>query len=103
MAVAAVHVVLEVSDERDSKEEAAIKRRCAMAFRLEEKDSIHETIANYCFYFDGGEFDKWVDMFTDDGTFDAGRTCVQTGNDALRAFIKNIGLTNGLATMKDCG
>ncbi len=73
-----------------------------MASRLEEKDSIHETIANYCFYFDGGEFDKWVDLFTDDGTFDAGRMGVQKGKDALRAFLKNIRLTNGLPMMKHC-
>ena len=39
---------------------------------LEEKDAIHETIANYCFHFDGAEFDKWVDLFAEDGTFDAG-------------------------------
>jgi hypothetical protein len=28
---------------------------------LEEKDAIHETIAEYCFHFDGGEFEK-VDL-----------------------------------------
>jgi hypothetical protein len=55
---------------------------------LEEKDAIHETIAEYCFHFDGGEFDKWVDLFTDDGVFDAGQAGVQKGKDALRAFLK---------------
>ncbi len=64
-----------------------------MASVLEEKDTIHETIAEYCFHFDGGEFDKWVDLFTDDGVFDAGRMGVQKGKDALRAFLKNIRLT----------
>ena len=69
---------------------------------LEEKDAIHETIAEYCFHFDGGEFDKWVDLFTDDGVFDAGQMGVQKGKDALRAFLKNIRLTDGLPMLKHC-
>jgi hypothetical protein len=69
---------------------------------LEEKDAIHETIANYCFYFDGAEFDKWVDLFTDDGVFDAGQRGVQKGKDALRAFVKNVRLTNGSPMVKHC-
>lgn len=73
-----------------------------MASVLEEKDAIHETIANYCFYFDGGEFDQWVDLFTDDGTFDAGRVGVHQGKEALRAFLKSIPLTNGLPMVKHC-
>ena len=73
-----------------------------MASVLEEKDAIHETIAEYCFHFDGGEFDKWVDLFTDDGVFDAGRMGVQKGKDALRAFLKNIRLTDGSPMVKHC-
>jgi ketosteroid isomerase-like protein len=73
-----------------------------MATVLEEKDAIHETIADYCFHFDGGEFDQWVDLFTDDGTFDAGRMGVQKGKDALRAFLKNIRLTDGSPLVKHC-
>lgn len=73
-----------------------------MASVLEEKDAIHETIADYCFYFDGGEFDKWVDLFTEDGTFDAGRLGAHKGKEALRAFLKNIRLTNGLPMLKHC-
>jgi ketosteroid isomerase-like protein len=69
---------------------------------LEEKDAIHETIAEYCFHFDGGEFDKWVDLFTDDGVFDAGPGGVQKGKDALRVFLKNIRLTNGSPMVKHC-
>ena len=29
-----------------------------MASVLKEKDAIHETIAKYCYHFDGGEFGK---------------------------------------------
>lgn len=65
---------------------------------LEDKDAIHETIANYCFHFDGGEFDEWVDLFTADGTFDAGAMGVQKGKDALRAFV---GAIPGRMPMKD--
>jgi ketosteroid isomerase-like protein len=73
-----------------------------MAAMLEEKDSIHETIANYCFHFDGGEFEKWVDLFTEDGTFDAGGRGVHKGKEALRSFLKNIPLTGGLPMVKHC-
>ncbi|MBU1054903.1 MAG: nuclear transport factor 2 family protein [Proteobacteria bacterium] len=69
---------------------------------LIEKDLIHETIANYCYYFDGAEFDKWVDMFTDDGIFDCGVLGVQEGKEALKAFTQSIPLTNGLPMMKHC-
>lgn len=69
---------------------------------LIEKDLIHETIANYCFYFDGGEFDKWVGLFTDDGIFDCGVLGVQEGKEAIKAFTKNVPLTNGLPMMKHC-
>jgi ketosteroid isomerase-like protein len=73
-----------------------------MSSMLEEKDAIHETIAEYCFHFDGGEFDKWVDLFTDDGVFDAGQVGVQKGKDALHAFVKNVRLINGSPMMKHC-
>ena len=69
-----------------------------MASVLEEKDAIHETIANYCFHFDGGEFEQWVDLFTDDGKFDAGAAGIQEGKEALRAFV---GALPGRLPMKD--
>jgi len=68
----------------------------------EEKEAIHETIVNYCFYFDGAEFEKWVDLFTDDGIFDGGALGVQKGKDALHAFSKTVPLTNGSPMMKHC-
>lgn len=43
-----------------------------MSSVLEEKDAIRELMARYCFRFDNGEFDAWLDLFTDDGTFDLG-------------------------------
>lgn len=73
-----------------------------MASVLEEKDAIHETIANYCFHFDGGEFDQWVNLFAEDGTFDAGQRGVHKGREALRKFVKTVPLTGGSPMMKHC-
>ena len=73
-----------------------------MATVLEEKDAIHETIANYCFHFDGAEFDKWVDLFADDGVFEAGARGTHKGKEALRKFLKTIPLTGGSPIMKHC-
>jgi len=73
-----------------------------MATVLEEKDAIHETIANYCFHFDGAEFDKWVELFAEDGAFDAGPRGVHKGKEALRKFLKNVPLTSGSPMMKHC-
>lgn len=69
---------------------------------LEEKDAIRELMAQYCFHFDNGEFDAWVELFTGDGTFDLGARGRFGGRDALRNFLKAIPLTNGLPMMKHC-
>lgn len=73
---------------------------------LEEKDAIHEVLANYCFYFDGGEFENWVNLFTDDATFDLGPQGKPQGKDALRAFInaatKTMPLQRGIPALKHC-
>ncbi len=78
-----------------------------MASVLEEKDAIHETIANYCYHFDGGEFDKWLDLFTEDGIFDAGETAgIHTGKEALRTFVDGvpgrIPMKDGMPLLKHC-
>ena len=62
-----------------------------MASVLKEKDAIHETIAKYCYHFDGGEFRKWLDLFTEDGIFDADETAgIHTGKVALRALVDGL-------------
>ncbi len=78
-----------------------------MASVLEEKDAIHETIANYCYHFDGGEFDKWLDLFTEDGIFNAGETAgIHTGKEALRTFVDGvpgrIPMKDGMPLLKHC-
>ncbi|MFQ5666919.1 MAG: nuclear transport factor 2 family protein [Candidatus Binatia bacterium] len=69
---------------------------------LEEKDAIRELMAHYCFRFDNGEFESWLDLFTDDGAFDLGTRGRFTGRDALRDFLKTIPLTDGLPMVKHC-
>jgi uncharacterized protein (TIGR02246 family) len=58
-----------------------------MASVLEEKEAIREVLSAYCFYVDNGEFDKWTDLFTEDGVFDAGPLAKVQGRQAIKEFI----------------
>ena len=69
---------------------------------LEEKDAIRELLARYCFHFDNGEFEEWLDCFTEDATFDVVTLGRFSGRDALRMFLQLVPLTNGLPMMKHC-
>ncbi len=51
---------------------------------IEEK--IRFTIAEYCHRTDQGDFDGWVELFTEDGCFRMPGVEI-TGREALRAFI----------------
>jgi len=73
-----------------------------MTYALEEKDAIRELQAEYCFRFDNGEFDAWLDLFTPDGAFDLGTRGCFSGRDSLRTFLKSIPLRNGLPAMRHC-
>jgi ketosteroid isomerase-like protein len=73
-----------------------------MASVLEEKDAIRELMAQYCFHFDNGEFDQWLQLFTDDAAFDLGARGRMVGHDALRKFLRAIPLTDGRPMMKHC-
>jgi hypothetical protein len=61
----------------------------------EEKEAIRDLLASYCFHLDGGELDKWVELFTDDGTFDVGAMGKAEGHDSIREFISRARLTAG--------
>jgi 3-phenylpropionate/cinnamic acid dioxygenase small subunit len=69
---------------------------------IEEKDAIRELLARYCFHFDSGEFDAWLDLFTEDGTFDLGARGHFVGRAALRKFLSALPLTDGVPMMKHC-
>ena len=73
-----------------------------MASVLEEKDAIRELMARYCFHFDNGEFDAWLDLFTPDGAFDLGAMGRFSGRESLQKFLKSLPLTNGVPMMKHC-
>jgi ketosteroid isomerase-like protein len=50
------------------------------------EEGIRRTLAEFCQVTDAGDFDRWVDLFTPDGSMVLlGET--HTGSDALRAFI----------------
>ncbi len=66
---------------------------------LEEKDSIRELIANYCFYYDDAMFEQWVDLWTDDAVFNVdGKTL--RGRAALQQFTCEARLVNGKPPVK---
>jgi len=73
-----------------------------MADVLEEKDAIRELMARYCFHFDNGEFDAWLDLFTADGAFDLGSRGRFGGRESLQKFLNSLPLTNGVPLMKHC-
>ncbi len=73
-----------------------------MSSVLEEKDAIREQMARYCFHFDNGEFDAWLDLFTPDGAFDLGVRGRFAGRDSLQKFLKSLPLTGGVPMMKHC-
>jgi len=58
-----------------------------MASVLEEKEAIRDVLSAYCFYVDNGEFDKWAELFTEDGVFDAGPLGKIQGRKAIKEFI----------------
>jgi len=69
---------------------------------LEDKDAIRELLAWYCFHFDGGRFDEWLDLFTPDGVFEVHGVGRFVGRAQLRAFLANVPSANGVPTMKHC-
>ena len=69
---------------------------------LEEKDAIRELLARYCFHFDNGEFDAWLDLFTAEGVFDVegvGRFCGRAG---LQQLLERIPLVGGVPLIRHC-
>lgn len=66
-----------------------------MTNALEDRFAILDTMANYCFHFDSANFEQWVGLFTEDGTFDRGDYGVQRGWAELRAFTEKFPLIDG--------
>ena len=70
---------------------------------LEEKDAIRETIARYCFFIDGKQYDDWANTFTEDGVFEVVDLFKVEGREAIRSFADKIPLNDqGLPGFKHC-
>ncbi len=67
-----------------------------MGSMLEEKDAIRDLLARYCFHFDAGELEQWIELFTPDGVFDLGPRGRISGHDGLREFLQVLPLVDGL-------
>ncbi len=58
---------------------------------LSDRDQIANLLERYCWTVDRGQWDAWLDCFTEDGVFDV-RGGEQKGRETLRAFIlKEVG------------
>jgi len=66
-----------------------------MASMLEEKEAIRDLLATYCFHLDAGDLAKWLELFTEDGTFDVGPLGKAQGRQIINEFLSRIRLTNG--------
>jgi ketosteroid isomerase-like protein len=69
---------------------AANARRKKMPLNFEDKMEIQEVIARYANTFDSGNFDDWLDTWTDDGVWDGGPG-VYTGKSELAKLIVDLG------------
>jgi SnoaL-like domain len=64
-----------------------------MTSMLEDKDAIREMFAQYCFYTDSGQFEKYVNLFTEDCDWDGGPFGHHQGRANLLAMLKQGGDT----------
>ena len=71
-----------------------------MTSLLEEKDQIRELLAAYCWHYDTAEFDRWLDLWTEDAVFDIDGGKPLRGREGLTKFTKAAVLVNGKPPMK---
>jgi hypothetical protein len=67
----------------------------AMLSILEEKEAIRDLLATYSLHLDGGELDKWLELFSEDGTFDVGPLGRAQGRQGINDFLSRIRLATG--------
>ena len=60
-------------------------------WELAARGAIHETVARYAHLVDRGRIDELVELFTDDGTLEAGDRPPATGRGAIREFFLETG------------
>ncbi len=55
----------------------------------DDEDQVRRTLAGYCQYLDDGDFDRWIDLFTEDALLlFAGRTT--TGRRDIRTYMEQV-------------
>jgi ketosteroid isomerase-like protein len=52
-----------------------------------DTEAIRDLISNYCYFIDGGEFDRFVDLFTEDSVWESGEFGRFEGKAALHDFV----------------
>jgi len=52
----------------------------------EDREEIRELYARYAHNIDDGQFNEWIDCFTEDGVFESPRFGKHSGRDGLRRF-----------------
>jgi ketosteroid isomerase-like protein len=60
-------------------------------WELVAREAIHDTIARYPHYVDGGDLDELVDLFTDDGVLEITGEGAYQGRAAIRGFVAEVG------------
>jgi ketosteroid isomerase-like protein len=53
---------------------------------LEDREEIRELYSRYALAIDNGQYDAWVDCFTEDGVFESSRFGKHTGVQGLKRF-----------------
>ena len=53
---------------------------------IEDREEIRDLYARYAHTIDNGQFNEWIDCFTDDGVFESPRFGKHTGREGLRRF-----------------
>jgi uncharacterized protein (TIGR02246 family) len=55
----------------------------------DDEDQVRRTLSRYCQYLDDGDFDRWIELFSDDAVLHfAGRS--SEGRAAIRAFMETV-------------
>jgi ketosteroid isomerase-like protein len=53
----------------------------------DDREAIRDLISNYCYFVDSGEFDRFVDLFTEDSVWESSEFGRYEGKAALHDFI----------------
>lgn len=55
----------------------------------DDEDQVRRTLAGYCQYLDDGDFDRWIDLFTEDARLIFGGRPTE-GRPAIRSYMEQV-------------